>query len=87
MKREIGTIWESGKVWNVMTQAGSLLKGAVVKKAEQILDADWNPLAYHFKMEKDGVKYKVVIPLGAGEPKVVYRETIAEIEVPVKVVE
>jgi hypothetical protein len=67
----------------VVKTAESVLKGAEMKKAEQILDKGWNVQEYHFKMEKEGVKYKVIVSLGADRVQV-FRETVAEIEVPIR---
>jgi uncharacterized membrane protein YkoI len=66
----------------VLKAAKSKIKDAELKKAEQILDGKWNVLEYHFKMEKGGIKYKVIVSLGADRVEV-FRETVAEIEVPV----
>lgn len=68
----------------VAVRAGGVLKGAVMRKCEQILDGKQKILAYHFKMDKGGMHYKVVVPIGTGASVVVYRETPAEIEVPVR---
>ena len=68
----------------VMERAQSVLIGGDLKKAEKILDADRNPLEYHFKLEKNGKKYKLVVSLMEDAPVVLYRETLAEIEVPVQ---
>lgn len=67
---------------NVMQKAKPAVPGAKLIKAEQILDGKQNVIAYHFKLEKGGIKYKVACPVVDGEPMVVYRETMAEIEVP-----
>ena len=56
---------------------------ARLKKCEQILDKDKNLVEYHFKMEEAWVKYKAVVSLD-GELQALYRETIGEIEVPLK---
>jgi hypothetical protein len=66
----------------IMEQAMAACTGGELTKTEQILDGDQNPLEYHFKMTKDGVKYKVVCPMTPDQPVTVYREVRAEIEVP-----
>jgi hypothetical protein len=65
----------------VLKKATMTVKGAQLGKAEQILDGAKNLLEYHFKMMKDDIKYKIVVPLDAQSVQV-YRETKAEIEVP-----
>jgi len=67
---------------NVMKKAKPAIPGAKLIKAEQILDGKEKVIAYHFKLEKDGIKYKIDCPIVEGERMVVYRETTAEIEVP-----
>jgi hypothetical protein len=66
---------------SIMKKATLAVKSAKLTKAEQILDGAKNLMEYHFKMEKDGIKYKIVVPLDA-ETVRVYRETVSEIEVP-----
>jgi len=61
--------------------AMAAVPGAVIKKAEEILDKDKNVLEYHFKLEKDWIKYKAAVST-SGELLGVYRETIGEIEGP-----
>lgn len=73
-KKEVPTL--------VMKKAEKALPDAKLNKAEQILDGTKKPIEFHFKMEKDGRKYKVTIPLDPKVAVMVYRETIAEIEVP-----
>ena len=67
---------------NVMQIAKPAVPGSKLNKAEQILDGKQKVIAYHFKVEKDGINYKIVCPIVEGEKMVVYRETVAEIEVP-----
>mgnify|MGYP003573953285 CR=1 FL=1 len=65
----------------IMKKATMAVKDAKIKKAEQILDSGKNLLEYPFKAERDGIKFKIVVPLEEDGVQV-YRETIGEIEVP-----
>ena len=67
---------------SVMSRVGVALKGAVMRGVEHVLDGKQKILAYRFKMEKAGHKYKVVVPLEPGKSVVVYRKTPAVIEIP-----
>jgi len=62
------------------------LQGAVPSKWEGIYDGQDQLLEYHVKATKLDKKYKIVFSTDF-VPKVIYREALAEIEVPVKVFE
>jgi uncharacterized membrane protein YkoI len=68
----------------IMERAMKALPDAKLKKCEQILDGSQDLIEYHFKMVKDNMKYKIVRPIDPMQRTVVYRETLAEIEVPIK---
>lgn len=68
---------------SVLEAARSAVEGGGIQKAEQILDAEESLVEYHFKIEKWGVKYKAVVSTN-GKLERLYRETLGEIEVPVK---
>lgn len=80
---EVGTA-ESEVPKAVMEAARLAVPGADVTKCEAILDGDRNLLEYHFKLKKEGIKYKAVVSL-AGKVERLYRETIGEIEVPLDI--
>lgn len=69
-----------------MKLAKGMLPGAKLTKCEEIRDGTNDLLEYHFKFAEKGIKYKVVVPVkqDAEYPVVVYRETMAELEIPVR---
>jgi len=74
---------ESDVPGNVLEAARTAVEGAKIDKSESILGPQKDLLEYHLKLSKDNVKYKVVVST-AGELQRIYRETIGEIEVPIK---
>jgi len=67
----------------ILAAADKAVPGGMRKKVEKILDGEENLLEYHIKKEVKGIKYKILVTT-EGEVHAVYRETLAEIEIPLK---
>lgn len=74
---------ESSEVPEVVLRAvGQAVTGTLVV-LEEILDAEKTLIEYHAKKNDQGIRYKVLIS-PEGEVLQVFRETLAEIEVPLR---
>jgi hypothetical protein len=63
-------------------EAARKATGGEIHTVEKILGPKKDLLEYHVKKEHEGIKYKIVISID-GEVRVIYRETPAEVEVPI----
>jgi hypothetical protein len=67
----------------VIAAADSAAPGGRRTSVEKILDGKENLLEYHIKKSVNGIHYKILVT-SDGRVREVYREVMAEIEVPLK---